>query len=223
VSSRANGSAAESANAQKSLRLVLGFNDPLTVIGLSSLLKGHHEVVGHGGNGAKILDLTSSSKPDALLVDSDLPGMSGLSVFRTLRSGGCEMPLVLMDRACDPVTLIEAIRSGVSAVIFCQNVESCLLPCLDYVAIGRQWVDPAVLPAVLSQVSRSGSRSKHALTIRELEIACLVADGHTNKVVAHRLGISEGTVKSLLHSVFAKTESRNRTGLVRYVKDHRLI
>ena len=223
MSSRANGSAAESASYRKSLRLVLGFDDPLTVIGLSTLLKGHHEVVAHGRSGSKILDLALSSKADALIIDSNLPEMSGLNVFRTLRSGGCNTPLVLMDRSCDAVTLIEAVRSGISAVIFYQNVEACLLPCLDYVAIGRQWVDPAVLPVVLSQFTRGDSRPKHALTIRELEIACLVADGHTNKVVARRLGISEGTVKSLLHSLFAKTDSRNRIGLVRYVKDHRLI
>lgn len=183
---------------------------PLVVEALATILEGSGYTVTRCADGAiaagKLHDRTS----DIAIVAVDA---GGVDLIRERRRSGLRTILLCDDLDAGP--LLAAVELGVDGVLLSTGPVASVRACLDAVAGGDQWLDPAVTKVVLDRVGRAPTPT---LTKRERDVAELVAAGKRNRTIADTLGISEGTVKMHLHNVYAKLGLESRTQLAMDVR-----
>ena len=134
--------------------------------------------------------------------------------------------MVLLTAQLDEDQLIEALRSGVRGVVLKETAARLLVECIRRVHAGGQWLEKeSAARAMTKLVRREGKAREIAalLTPREIEVVRLVANGLSNKVLAEKLFIAEGTVKIHLHNIYEKMGVNRRAELVRAAVDYGLI
>ena len=174
-----------------------------------------YEVVAVARDGNAVLDGLQASAPDILVLDVNMPERDGVDVLRTLRASGDGRPVILLTASLSNDGLLEALELGVDGIVLKDGAEHLLLRCLDEVAAGNRWIEPALLERALDLKLNDG-RAKDglaSLTPRERAVARLVAQGSRNRDIAADLGITEGTVKVYLHKIYEKVGAANRTEL----------
>jgi two-component system nitrate/nitrite response regulator NarP len=132
--------------------------------------------------------------------------------------------VVLVTSSINNAQALEALRLRVDGLLLKEAASKDLLECLDTVAKGTQWLDPAAarlaLDAAIAPVSEEGLPN---LTRREIEIVQQIALGKRNKEIGRDLDITEGTVKMHLHRIYEKLSVKNRTELTKVAREHGLI
>jgi len=191
--------------------VLLADDHPMILTAFEAMLRGtDYELVGKAASGAEALDSIASCEPDIIVLDIQMPGGNGLDVLRELRSDGSQRKVVLLTASIDDSRFREALSLKVDGVLLKTSDPALLIDCLDRVRSGGEWIDPQLkhLPHRYADEQVTAS-----LSPRERELVGLVRQGLRNREIAERLGITEGTVKVYLHSVFDKTGVANRTEL----------
>ena len=117
--------------------------------------------------------------------------------------------------------VLSAIGHGAKAILFKDAAADDLISCVRTVAEGGKWFPPDLVEAALErETGRRTFREEDGLTAREREITLLVADGLSNRQVAERLDIAEGTVKIHLHNIYRKAGMQNWTALAAFARAH---
>jgi len=199
---------------------------PLVRQGLRDLLRGEPdmEVVGEGADGQEALDLTRSLKPDALILDINLPVINGLQVTRQLRSERCAAAVVILTAYDDIEQVLHAFRAGGSAYCPKDVTPHKLIQVLRQVVqghyvVGDQVFDREGLQTWLDRNVEQAGRpylddTREAfspLSPREMEILQYVTRGLSNKEIAVSLGISHQTVKNHMTAILHKLDVEDRT------------
>jgi two-component system nitrate/nitrite response regulator NarP len=169
-----------------------------------------YKLVAKASSGNEALREIAEHDPEIVVLDIQMPDGSGLEVLRQLRSSGDNRKVVLLTASLDEAGFSEALSLKVDGVLLKTSDPALLIDCLDSVRAGDEWIDrniqeEAARPPV--------ARDRSLLSPRETELVQLVRQGLRNRDIADRLGITEGTVKVYLHSVFEKTGVANRTEL----------
>jgi DNA-binding NarL/FixJ family response regulator len=172
------------------------------------------EVVGTAADGDAAVRLAASLRPDVVLLDLGLPGMSGLDVISelALQEGERSHVLVLTVHE-DEAMVLEAITRGACGYVLKQATREELFSALRKVAEGGRYFDSVVAEALLSARAQAPNTDDY-LTAREIQTLELVAAGCTNREIASRLFVSPDTVKAHLSEVFRKLGARDRTEAV---------
>lgn len=192
-------------------RVLLADDHPIILAAVEALLRGSgFELVATASSGAEALDAIARHNPEIVVLDIQMPEGSGLDVLRTLRSSGDERPVVLLTATIDEEGFKEALSLKVDGVLLKTSDPALLIECLDEVRAGRDWIDKCLQQEV---GKASLDDDEPLLSPRECELVSLVRQGLRNREIAETLGITEGTVKVYLHTVFAKTGVANRTEL----------
>lgn len=192
-------------------RILLADDHPMIQAAVEAMLRGSdYELVAKASSGAQALRAVSEHDPDILVLDVSMPEGSGLDVLRSLRSAGDRRKIVILTASLDETGFSEALSQKVDGVLLKTSDPALLLDCLDSVRAGDEWIDPQ-LQAQAS--AAAGRRDRNLLSPRERDLVRLVRQGLRNRDIAQQLGITEGTVKVYLHSVFEKTGVVNRTEL----------
>lgn len=195
---------------------ILADDHPLVLRGLVDLLstEADFEVIGTAADGKTALDKILDRKPDVAVLDLVMPRLSGLDILRELAHANSPVKVIFLSALITEEQSIQAIAIGAHGILLKESAPETLIECMRAVCGGERW-----LPSTLFEnraASSAGHRlggSSGVLTGREWEIVNLVAEGLSNKDIAKRLNVSEGTVKIHLHNVFAKLEITNRTAL----------
>jgi len=124
------------------------------------------------------------------------------------------LPVVLLLDTADAALLNSALRSGVRAVISREATPEEIESAIQAVNAGLIVIAPESLPDLLQDVRPIAEALAEPLSERELEVLDVIAEGLSNKLIAHRLGISEHTVKTHVASIFAKLGAASRTEAV---------
>jgi two-component system, NarL family, nitrate/nitrite response regulator NarL len=197
------------------IRVVLVDDHPFMRAGVEAVLRGSRfEIVGMADNGTDALATIAAHDPDICILDVRLPGRSGVEVLERMRQRGDIRPVVLLTAELEDAALIAAMKAGVNGVVLKDGAEDALLGCLEAVADGRRSVPADLLQRALD-LSLEGE-PRHplaALSPRERQIAEHVSRGLRNRDIADSLGMSEGTVKVYLHTIYQKLGIDNRTEL----------
>lgn len=192
-------------------KVLLADDHPMIQSAVASLLRGSaYSLVGSAGTGAETLQAVENQRPDLLILDVQMPEGDGLHVLRELRKAGEHTPVVLLTASIDDHNFAEALSLKVDGVVLKTSDPGLLMDCLDTVRDGGDWIDPALRERATAVRDGTGRVS---LSPRERELVGLVRQGLRNRDIAERLGVTEGTVKVYLHSVFEKTGVANRTEL----------
>jgi len=154
------------------------------------------------------------------VLDLRMPGKGGVEVLRAIKSAGLPTRVVILT-AAESDDVLEAIRMGVEGVVLKDMATQLLVRCVRAVHSGSKWIEKVLATRALDALlaREAGARDVATrLTPRELEIALLIAQGFSNKAVAARLSISEGTAKLHLHHVYEKLGLEGRVALAWYLR-----
>lgn len=206
------------------IRLVLADEQPVYRLGLESLLAANpgFEITANCADGEATLRAVEEQRPDILMVDLHLPRLDTLDLLRKIRGAGIPLPVVVLTAALNEDDLLAMMPLGVRGVVLKTMPVEHIIRCLFKVQGGDTWLEmhsvSLALDKLLSREARQQS-SGGSLTERELELTILAAQGLSNREIASRTFISEGTVKGHLHKVFDKLKVKNRTGLGRVARE----
>jgi DNA-binding NarL/FixJ family response regulator len=198
--------------------------------GLISLLSAQDdiEIVGECSDGAEALDRARELMPDVVLMDIRMPGVDGLEATRRLTSEMPHVKVVMLTVSEEDKDLFEAIKSGARGYLLKNLEPEDLYHLVRAVAAGEAALSPAVAAKILDEFGPARAREQEeaaqerVLTEREKEILGLLMEGLGNKQIAHRLYISESTVRNHLHNILYKLHLENRVQLAIYAYQRRL-
>jgi two-component system, NarL family, nitrate/nitrite response regulator NarL len=177
------------------------------------------KVVGEAGTGADTIAIVQSAAPDLLLLDLDMPRMSGLDAMRALQAVGTLRTIVLAGDIRKP-ELFSAVQLGARGVVQKDAATELLFEAIMCVIAGGRWLDQTLVGDLMEMVgtladpsSPATDRSGFCLTPREREVLALVVAGYANKEIARSCGVSEETIKHHLTRMFDKVGASNRLEL----------
>ena len=225
--------AADAAGPQgdRTVRLVLADDHPIFREGLRKLLESEPEfvVVGEAANGVDAVQLVTTLKPDMLLLDLQMPGMTGLDVLRAIAaSGPSSCRVLLLTAAINRDQTIEALQLGARGVVPKESTTATLFKGIRVVMKDQCWVGRDSVSDVIRHLrettrKENGDRARFGLTPRELQVVAAVVEGYTNKDIAKLYTLSEDTVKHHLSSIFDKTGVSSRLELALFAINHTLV
>jgi two-component system nitrate/nitrite response regulator NarP len=178
---------------------------------VEAMLRGsEYKLVAKASSGNEALREIQEHDPEIVVLDIQMPDGSGLEVLQKLRSDGDSRKVVLLTASIDEAGFSDALGLKVDGVLLKTSDPALLIDCLDSVRAGDEWIDRQLQAEA---AKASAPRDKSLLSPRETDLVKLVRQGLRNRDIAEKLGITEGTVKVYLHSVFEKTGVANRTEL----------
>ncbi len=169
-------------------------------------------VVGEAGDGASAVERALQLKPDVVVLDLTMPGMSGLAAARALRAALPSAGIVVLTRHNDRAYVRELFAAGASAYVLKHSSSRELLEAIRAAAAGGRHLDSA-LRAEAGGEARVAARG---LTDRERDVLRRMAVGQTNKEIASALGISVKTVEVHKANAMRKLNLAGRTDVLRY-------
>ena len=218
------------------LRVLLVDDQPLFRKALASLINSQLDmtVVGEGEDGQEALDRVRSVRPDIIVMDVNMPRASGPDGVRAIRQAGFDTKIVMLTISEDDDDLFESIKAGANGYLLKNVRPEVLFEDLRGVMRGEAPIAPGIASKLLDALRAGGFPLKGAsgggaagagteetlLTRREQEILQLVASGLSNKEIAARLTITEGTVKNHVHNALEKLHLSNRTQAAAYAVSH---
>ncbi len=182
------------------------------------------EVVAELADGRVVQQEVLRSCADVLLLDLELPHVTGYEVLRQMSATRLAARPIVLTAVRDPELLARALELGARGLVAKRGATRNMMEAIRAVHAGMRWVDPS-LPVRQASSRRRPATRKHAddrrgrrpswsgLTARERQVAELVAGGHRYKEVARRLAISEHTLKNHLRHIFDKLEICSRVQL----------
>jgi DNA-binding NarL/FixJ family response regulator len=196
------------------LKVVIADDHPLVLAGFSALIGQRPEfaIVAECGDGETALRMIAQHLPDLAVLDLNMPGLDGLDVLRRLQALPLPTKAVLISASLTAEQVGQASALGAVGIVRKDAAPEELIECLLQVAAGGIW---------LSTDGREPAKLEHPpeITAREGEVIALAIRGHSNKEIARRLQLSEGTVKIHMYNIFRKLGVKNRTELAnRYLR-----
>ena len=191
--------------------------------GLKQLLgiENNIDVVAEVESGFDCLNLVSVFQPDVILMDIQLPGISGIETTRRICERYPHVKVIMLTIYEDEHFITEAIQAGASGYVL-KNVKREELINIIYSVIQDQvYLDPSVTTRLFNYVRKDGMNKKDdidnnisLLTVRELEVLRWLVKGHSDRIIAKSLSISEHTVRSHIKSIYKKLMVSSRSQAV---------
>lgn len=202
-------------------RIVLVDDHDVVREGLHSLLDRAPdlEVVADASTAADALDRVRSCQPDVVVLDVQLPDLSGVEVCRDIRSQWPDIAVLMLTASSGDQALFDAVMAGASGYVLKQIRGNDLVKGIRMVAAGESLLDPAVTASVLDRVrhpNRRGDAGLARLTATESRILELVAEGLTNRQIGVKVGLAEKTIKNYMSSILAKLRVARRAEAAAY-------
>jgi DNA-binding NarL/FixJ family response regulator len=192
--------------------------------GLVSLLKDHDfDVVGAVGNGQELLDSAKRLRPDIIVTDLTMPGLSGLDVLTRLRAQGVDSKVIVLTMHHDADLATRVMRAGASAFLLKLSAGEELLTAIQQAVEGRSYLTPTLTREVLERMAVSPDQSEPQLTSRQIDVLRLIIEGRRMKEIASVLQLSPRTVETHKYQMMQTLGVSSTAELVRYAVEHRLI
>jgi len=176
-------------------------------------------VIAEAGDGMQAVETIPRVKPDVVLLDMRMPGMSGLDVLNALAATNQLPPTIILTTFDDDQLVLAGLKAGARGYLLKDVSLDQLVDAVKTVAAGGSLVAPVVTQRLLSGLERMQNEfvsldRPDPLTDRETEILRLMAGGYSNKEIANSLGVAEGTVKNHVSNILSKLGVRDRTRAV---------
>ena len=211
-------------------RILLADDHVVLRSGLRLLLDAQPDfkVVGEASDGREALKLAADLKPDLILLDLTMPGLSGMEALPALRKAAPAARVLILTMHDDEGYLKQALRNGASGYVLKKAADSELIAAARAVLRGEVYVHPSMTKALLEDLLPPASAVVptdpwEALTEREQEVLTLVALGHTSAEIASRLSLSPKTVETYRARGMEKLGLRSRAALVQFALAHGLL
>src|SRR5262245_12837121 len=201
-------------------RIVIADDQALFREGLRTLLttRPDMDVVGEAANGDDAVALVERLRPDVVLMDLRMPKVDGIQATARLRERCRDIPVLVLTTFDDDANLFGALRAGAVGDLLKDVASEPLVSALLAATRGESFLQSRVTGRVVAGFARlveSGGPAADALVLplssREREIVALLGSGASNKEIADRLNLAEGTVKNHVTNILTKRDGRDRT------------
>jgi DNA-binding NarL/FixJ family response regulator len=198
------------------LRVVLVDDHDLFRTGLVNLLREHGvHVVGEAENGQGALRLVRDLAPDVVVMDLNMPGMTGVDATRQITSVAPLTRVVVLTISADDADVTDAVMAGACGYLLKDSSIHELIAGIRAAAAGESLISPQIAAKVLQILRAQGSTGepkaiRAELSDREVEVLKLIANGKDNAEIARELFISPKTVKNHISNILMKLQIDNR-------------
>ncbi len=211
------------------IRVLLADDQDIIRTGLTIILNHQPdlEVVGHAANGVEAVELAKKLQPDVILMDIKMSGMNGIQATRQIVSALPKTQIIILTTYDTDDWVFDGIRAGAVGYLLKDATGDNLAEAVRGAMKGESQIDPTVARKVLREFQhlitpdRAAATSQpvaeeplERLTDREEEVLNLLAAGLSNKEIATKLALSEGTVKNHISAILAKLHANDRTQAV---------
>lgn len=211
------------------ISIILADDHPVVRRGMEALLESEPDfsIVGVAADGLETIRLADRLKPDVVVLDLMMPGLSGLEALRILRDRSPRTRIVILSMYSSSAFVAQALQNGAIGYVLKGCTEENLIRAVRDAAVGRRFLSPPVTEIAINayiEQSRGGLLSLHdTLTPRQREVLQMAAEGKTTSEIAERLNISPRTVENHRASIMKKLGLQNQTDLIRHAMRHGLI
>jgi two-component system response regulator DesR len=194
------------------IRVVIAEDQHMVLGALAALLQIEPdlEVVGEARDGASALELVRTLRPDVLLTDIEMPGMSGLELARAARAVTPALRVVVLTTFARQGYLRRALDAGASGYVLKDAPSQALADAIRRVHAGGRAIDPELAAEAWTEAD--------PLTDRERQVLRLAGEGRRGAEIAREMGLAEGTVRNYLSEAISKVGGRNRVDAARIAR-----
>lgn len=182
-------------------------------------------VVGQSGDARIALDAIERDRPDVVIVDLKLPGMSGLAAIKEIRSRAPSAGIIVFSMYDNPAYVNESIHRGARGYVLKSASKSDLLRAVRAVFNDGAYFPSEITKPLLNRLAQQSNADdeKSVLTPRELQMLEFLAEGQSSKEIANFLAITEATVKGHLKNLYDKLGAADRAHAVAIALRQRII
>lgn len=208
------------------IRLLIADDHGIVRDGLKQLfsLVNDIAVVAEASNGGLVLELVSRGGIDVLLLDMNMPGISGVELIERVRQRAPQLPILVLSMHNEAQYARRAIRAGASGYLTKDNDGGALLAAIRRTAVGGRVIDSELAEKIAFETCLPDQTLQHAqLSSREFEVLLLLARGRTVQEIGLQLRISHKTVSTHKARMMEKMGFEKNTDLIRYALLHQLV
>ncbi len=203
------------------IRVIVADDHEIVRRGVREYLAGEPDmqVVGEARNGAEALHLVDELRPDVLVVDIQMPEVSGVEVTTRVKQQHPECQVLVLTAFDNDPYIFALLKAGASGYLLKTAGPDDLVRAVRVVHEGQSWLGPEVAKRVLAGLAGgrlvdTGAEAQAALSEREMDVLRLMARGLPNGAIAEQLVVSERTIHGHLANILRKLEATNRTEAV---------
>lgn len=205
------------------MRVLVIDDDMFVTMSLKTILEasGEIEVVATGNDGTEAMELYDSHKPDVLLMDIRMNKMTGLEAAEKILSTHSDAKILFLTTFSDEEYIVKALNIGGKGYMLKQDFDG-IVPAIKAVYAGQSVFGGDIVGKIpgLLHVNKEENLSEYGITDKELEIMRMVAEGLSNREIATKVFLSEGTVRNYISLMLEKLGLRDRTQLaIFYLKN----
>lgn len=198
------------------IRILLADDHMVVRKGLRTFLKydPELEVVGEAADGAQALEMARELRPDVVLMDLLMPVMDGITATAAIRRELPETEVLALTSILEDASVVGAVRAGAIGYLLKDTQAEALCQAIKAAAAGQVQLTPRAAARLMQAVSTP--ESPEALTERETDVLRLLAQGYSNKQIAHTLNNTEKTIKTHVSRILSKLGVQSRTQATLY-------
>jgi DNA-binding NarL/FixJ family response regulator len=207
------------------IKVLIADDQRLMREGLATLLALADDIaiVAQAGDGAEAIDLAKIHQPDVILMDIQMPHVNGVEATKTIRSILPATQIIILTTFDDDEYLLAGLRAGACGYLLKDMPSEQLADAIRSAAKGQSPIGPEMARKLVNLVTHSPIAppppTASELSEREIEVLRLIADGSSNKEIAEKLFIAEGTAKNHVSNILSKLEARDRAQAVARAKE----
>jgi DNA-binding NarL/FixJ family response regulator len=204
-------------------KVLLADDHAIIAEGLARLIEDVADLVGRVNDGVRLVEETRRLRPDIVVADITMPGMSGIDAMRQLKAEKSEARFIFLTIHTEARLAAEAMRSGASAYLLKQAAGDELFDAIQAVAQGRTYLTPLITGDVLRNLSAPADSVERELTPRQRDVLRLLAQGKRMKEIAAELDLSVRTVENHKAHLLQVLSLTSTADLVRFAIKQRIV
>ncbi len=209
-------------------RIMLVDDHEVVRLGLKALIerRSDMEVVAEAAAAGEAITKAQAHKPDVIIMDIRLGGSSGIDACQAITAQQPGVKIIMLTSYAEDELLFAAIRAGAAGYVLKQAGGQEVIRAIETVSQGNSLLDPALTERVFAEVRRAAKAQEVSafsmLTEQERKVLLLVAEGKTNRDIAHDLHLGEGTVRNYVSNILGKLGVSNRAEAAAYATKYNL-
>lgn len=186
-------------------------------------LREEYEVVGEFGDAKNVLKEVTELKPDVILMDIEMPGITGVEAVKKIRTIDRKAQIIMLTVFDDQGHIFEALQSGANGYLLKRNASDRLVQSIEEVLSGGAPMSPSIARLIISEMQVRKPQENYQLSVREKEILKSLATGNSFKLIASDLQISLETVRTHIKRIYEKLQVHSQIEAISKALNEKLV